>query len=138
MVGSRDINEKDIITTKNIVQQISNQGYGVVSGGARGIDEHSMKHSLELSGNGFALGVVADSLIKKASSKLYRNHIINKQLTLISPYNPEAGFNVGNAMGRNKLIYVLSQATIIVKSATTGGTWEGAKENIKNKWVPLG
>lgn len=39
-------------------------------------------------------------------------------------------------MGRNKLIYVLSQATVIVKSDTKGGTWEGANENLKNKWVP--
>lgn len=134
IVGSRHIDEVDIDVTKKIVQQIHNQNYGVVSGGARGIDEHSMEGVLQL--NGYALGVLADGLINKSASNLYRNHIINNKLTLISPYNPEAGFNVGNAMGRNKLIYVLSQATIIVKSDTKGGTWEGANENLKNKWVP--
>ena len=40
-------------------------------------------------------------------------------------------------MARNKLIYTLSDATIVVKSDTKGGTWEGAKENIKKQWVPL-
>lgn len=134
IVGSRHINEADITSTKKIVQQINDKKYGVVSGGAKGIDEHSMEHMLQL--NGYALGVLADSLIKKSSSNLYRNYIIDKKLTLISPYNPEAGFNVGNAMGRNKLIYVISQATIIVKSDTKGGTWEGANENLKNSWVP--
>ena len=134
IVGSRHIDEADITSTKKIVQQINDQKYGVVSGGAKGIDEHSMEHILQL--NGYALGVLADSLIKKSSSNLYRNHIIDNKLTLISPYNPEAGFNVGNAMGRNKLIYVISQATVIVKSDTKGGTWEGANENIKNSWVP--
>ncbi|MCG2419365.1 DNA-processing protein DprA [Aequorivita sp. F47161] len=134
IVGSRHIDEEDINSTKKIVQQIKDQKYGVVSGGAKGIDEHSMDHILQL--NGYALGVLADSLIKKSSSNIYRKFIIDNKLTLISPYNPEAGFNVGNAMGRNKLIYVISQATVIVKSDTKGGTWEGANENLKNSWVP--
>ena len=134
IVGSRRIDDVDIEATKRIVKQIHDQNYGVVSGGAKGIDEHSMTGVLQL--NGYALGVLADALIKKSSSNLYRDSIINKRLALISPYNPEAGFNVGNAMGRNRLIYVLSQAIVIVKSDIKGGTWEGANENLKNKWVP--
>ncbi len=135
IVGSRHISETDITATKEIVKQLHHQKYGVVSGGARGIDEHSMTGILEQ--KGYALGVLADSLIKKSSSSNYRKYIIDNKLALISPFNPEVGFNVGNAMGRNKLIYVLSQASIIVKSETKGGTWEGANENLKNKWAPL-
>lgn len=135
IVGSRHISETDISTTKEIVKQLYTQNYGVVSGGARGIDEHSMTGILEE--KGYALGVLADGLIKKSSSSIYRKYIIDKRLVLISPFNPEAGFNVGNAMGRNKFIYVISQATIVVKSETKGGTWEGANENLKNNWVPL-
>ncbi len=83
IVGSRHIDEADIAATKKIVQQIHNQNYGIVSGGAKGIDEHSMDGALQL--NGYALGVLADGLIKKSASNLYRNHIINNNLTLISP-----------------------------------------------------
>jgi hypothetical protein len=32
---------------------------------------------------------------------------------------------------------MLSQATMVVCSATKGGTWEGAKEDLKQGWVPL-
>lgn len=135
IVGSRNIVDEDIQTTKNIVRQLNEQGFGVVSGGARGIDEHSMTGMLQL--NGFVLGVLADSLMKKSSDNMYRRFIMDNKLVFISPYNPEAGFNVGNAMGRNKLIYILSKATIVVKSETKGGTWEGANENLKNNWVPL-
>ncbi|MCH7397219.1 DNA-processing protein DprA [Belliella sp. DSM 107340] len=135
IVGSRNIADEDIQTTKTIVSQLNEQGYGVISGGARGIDEHSMTGILQL--NGYVLGVLADSLMKKSSDNIYRKYIIDNKLVLLSPYNPEAGFNVGNAMGRNKLIYILSKATIVVKSETKGGTWEGANENLKNKWVPL-
>ena len=135
IVGSRNIADEDIQTTKNIVSQLNEQDFGVVSGGARGVDEHSMTGILDL--NGFALGVLADSLMKKSSDNMYRRYIMDNKLVFISPYNPEAGFNVGNAMGRNKLIYILSKATIVVKAETKGGTWEGANENLKNKWVPL-
>lgn len=135
IVGSRNISETEITATKEVIKQLYTQNYGVVSGGARGIDEHSMTGILEQ--NGYALGVLADSLIKKSSSSNYRKYIIDNKLVLISPFNPEVGFNVGNAMGRNKLIYVLSQASIVVKSETKGGTWEGANENLKNNWAPL-
>jgi predicted Rossmann fold nucleotide-binding protein DprA/Smf involved in DNA uptake len=135
IVGSRNISIQDIDATKYLVKQIVEQEYGVASGGARGVDEHSMLGALSL--NGYAMGIMADSLLKKSSSKLYRESIVNNKLVLVSPYNPEAGFNVGNAMGRNKFIYSISDATIVIKSDTKGGTWEGAKENIKNKWTPL-
>lgn len=115
--------------------QIHSQGFGVVSGGAKGIDEHSMSGILEH--NGFALGVLAESLIKKSTDGIFRKFIQGNKLVLISPFNPEAGFNVGNAMGRNKLIYIISKATIVVRSETKGGTWSGAEENLKEKWVPL-
>ncbi|WP_165730982.1 DNA-processing protein DprA [Polaribacter sp. 20A6] len=135
IVGSRNLSIQDIDNTKYVVKQIVNQNCGVISGGARGVDEHSMVGALSL--KGYALGILADSLLKKSSSKIYRESIVDNRLVLISPYNPEAGFNVGNAMGRNKLIYCTSNATIVIKAETKGGTWEGAKENIKNKWVQL-
>ncbi|WP_339661712.1 DNA-processing protein DprA [uncultured Polaribacter sp.] len=135
IVGSRNLSIQDIDNTKFIVKQIVDQNCGVISGGARGVDEHSMVGALSL--KGYALGMLADSLLKKSSAKIFRESIVDNRLVLISPYNPEAGFNVGNAMGRNKLIYGTSNATIVIKSETKGGTWEGAKENIKNKWVQL-
>jgi predicted Rossmann fold nucleotide-binding protein DprA/Smf involved in DNA uptake len=45
--------------------------------------------------------------------------------------------NAGNAMGRNKYIYTLSESSIVIHSGLKGGTWEGAKENLKNSWVNL-
>jgi predicted Rossmann fold nucleotide-binding protein DprA/Smf involved in DNA uptake len=59
-------------------------------------------------------------------------------LCLVTPYSPNAGFSVGAAMGRNRLIYCLADYAIVVASdAETGGTWAGATETLKNKWVPV-
>jgi predicted Rossmann fold nucleotide-binding protein DprA/Smf involved in DNA uptake len=135
VVGSRKTNEKELQDTKELGYNICIQGYGVVSGGARGVDENAMLGALEANGN--SVGFVADSLINKSTSNIFRKYIMDGKLALVSPYNPETGFNVGNAMSRNKLIYCQSLATIIVKSDIKGGTWEGAIENIKQNWVPI-
>ena len=135
IVGARKTSEKELEDTKRIGANISANNYGVVSGGAKGVDESGMLGVLEA--GGYCLGFVADSLIRKSTSSIFRKYIISKKLCLVSPFNPEAGFNVGNAMSRNKLIYTQSDATIVMKSDTKGGTWEGAKENLKKEWVPI-
>jgi len=135
VVGSRETNEQELNDTKQLGLTITKNDYGIVSGGAKGVDESAMIGALE--SGGYSLGYVADSLIKKSTSGLFRKYIINKKLCLVSPYNPEAGFNVGNAMARNKLIYTQSDAAIVMKSDIKGGTWEGAKENLKQLWVPV-
>lgn len=41
-------------------------------------------------------------------------------------------------MGRNKLIHRFGNYTIVVRSGhESGGTWEGAMENISNDWSTL-
>jgi predicted Rossmann fold nucleotide-binding protein DprA/Smf involved in DNA uptake len=61
------------------------------------------------------------------------------QLVLLSPYDPQAGFNIGNAMQRNKLIYALADAALVVQSDYgKGGTWAGAIEQLdKLRLVPV-
>lgn len=135
VVGSRKVDEGDLGDAQKIALSANENSYGIVSGGAKGVDESAMLGVLEL--GGFCLGFVSDSLIRKSSSKIFRRYISENRLCLLSPFNPEAGFNVGNAMARNKYIYAQSDFTIVVKSDIKGGTWEGANENLKKRWTPL-
>lgn len=135
VVGARDANNEDLEFSREIGKKAATQGYSIVSGGARGVDETSMLGALEIEGT--VIGVMADSLLKAATSKKYRQYLLSQKLALISPYYPEAGFNAGNAMSRNKYIYCLSDAAVVVQSGTKGGTWNGAIENLKNHWVSL-
>lgn len=60
------------------------------------------------------------------------------QAVLVSPYHPSAAFSAGAAMGRNKLVYALSDVAVVVSSADgSGGTWTGAVEALKGGWVPV-
>ncbi len=135
IIGSRDASIEDLDFTFKLGEKLAFSGYSVVSGGARGVDEASMLGSINADGT--TIGIVSDSLMQKVLSKKYRDAIVSGNLLLISPYYPEARFNAGNAMGRNKYIYTLAESSIVIHSGLKGGTWEGAKENLKNHWVNL-
>jgi predicted Rossmann fold nucleotide-binding protein DprA/Smf involved in DNA uptake len=85
-----------------------------------------------LEAGGHATGILADSLERAALNRHHRNYLRDGHLLLISPYDPQAGFNVGNAMQRNKVIYALADAALVVQSDYgKGGTWAGATEQLE-------
>ena len=135
VVGSRNAAEEDLDYAYDLGALAANNGYSIVSGGAKGIDEASMLGALEVEGT--VVGILANSLLRTCSSVKYRDYLMEDNLALISPFQPDAGFNVGNAMQRNKYIYCLSDAAVVVHSGKKGGTWNGAEENLKKKWVSL-
>lgn len=135
VVGSRNAGEEDLDFTTKIGSLAAGSGYSVISGAARGVDEHAMLGALEVEGT--TVGVLANSLLKTSVSEKYRDHIVNKNLVLISSENPERSFHPIAAMARNKYIYCLSGAALVVHSGQKGGTISGAKENLRNEWVRL-
>jgi len=137
VVGSRHIDETLIEYTRAIGHLSAEAGITVVSGGAKGIDQAAMRGALEAGGK--VIGVLGDSLEKTAMNREHRDLLIEGQLVLVSPYDPSAGFNVGHAMQRNKVIYALADASLVVSSdVNKGGTWAGATEQLdKLRLVPV-
>ncbi|NET56014.1 MAG: DNA-processing protein DprA [Symploca sp. SIO2E6] len=137
VVGSRDVDEQALSYTYKVVQTFAKQGIQVVSGGARGVDQASMLGVLEAGGT--AVGVLAACLTREAVSGKYRQSIREGRLALVSPYDPDVGFFVGNAMGRNKYIYALADYALVVSSSYgKGGTWAGAVEALEqNRSTPV-
>jgi predicted Rossmann fold nucleotide-binding protein DprA/Smf involved in DNA uptake len=137
VVGSRNVDDALIEYTQEIGRLAASASRTLVSGGARGIDQAAMRGALEARGR--VTGVLADSLERSAMNREYRNLLLDGQLVLISPYDPNAGFNVGHAMQRNKVIYALSDAALIVNAESgKGGTWAGAVEQLdKLRLVPI-
>jgi predicted Rossmann fold nucleotide-binding protein DprA/Smf involved in DNA uptake len=137
VVGSRDVNEDGIAYTEEVASKSARQNIQIVSGGARGVDTVAMLAAL--AGGGTVIGVLADSLSKAAVSSKYRSAIQDKRLVLLSAVDPQAGFNVGSAMGRNKYIYALADFGLVVSADyNRGGTWSGAIEALKQeKSVPV-
>ena len=136
IVGSRDLDDEGREFAERVGRRCASAGLAVVSGGAKGTDRHGMTGALEA--GGLAVGVLADSLERSLASRDVRQWIVGEQLTLITQFHPKAGFSVGNAMQRNKLIYGLARAAVVVASdLEKGGTWAGAVEDLQAGWVPL-
>lgn len=137
VVGSRHVDDALVEYTEGVGRLVAKAGRTLVSGGARGIDQAAMRGALEAGGK--VAGVLADSFERTAMNREHRNLLMEGQLILISPYDPSAGFNVGNAMQRNKLIYALADAALVVSSDyEKGGTWAGAVEQLeKLQLVPV-
>ena len=130
IVGSRDIDDPGLKYTQKLAQLCAEQNIQVISGGARGVDQTSMLSTLAAGGT--LVGVMADRLAKVAVAKQYRTAIQEGRLALISTYDPDAGFHIGNAMGRNKYMYALADHALVVNSQVNqGGTWAGATEALE-------
>ena len=133
-VGSRNISEKDTNFVQEIVSDCIKNNYSIVTGGAKGIDSEATNTALRK--NGCVVEFLSDSLIRKIKKTEIINKIRERKLLLLSVAKPDAPFNTGMAMQRNKYIYAQSIATFVVKSDyEVGGTWNGAIENLKNKWT---
>jgi predicted Rossmann fold nucleotide-binding protein DprA/Smf involved in DNA uptake len=89
-----------------------------------------MRGALEAGGH--AIGILADSLERAVTNRDNCNHLLAGRLTLVCPYDPSAGFNVGHAMRRNRLIYALADIGLVVSAEVEkGGTWAGATEQLE-------
>jgi predicted Rossmann fold nucleotide-binding protein DprA/Smf involved in DNA uptake len=136
VVGSRHLDETGQACAEFVGNACGLSGLILYSGGARGVDTISMKASLE--NRGSAVGILADSLEKAIRVSEYRSALSEGNACLATPYHPAAGFSVGAAMGRNRLIYTLADYAIVVASdVEQGGTWAGATEALRAHWLPV-
>ena len=134
-VGARTVTQEDVDFTIQSVRKTVGHGYGVVSGGAKGIDTVSGTEAL-LCG-GVSVEYLSDSLLKKLKKRDVIRDVQQGELLLLSAAKPDAPFHVGMAMMRNQYIYAQSVATMVVRSdLNKGGTWTGAAENLKNNLCP--
>lgn len=136
VVGSRDLEQTGEDCARLVGNACGLLGKVLYSGGARGVDTISMKAALD--DRGYVVGLVADSLRKAIRVTEYRSALERGDMCLVSAYHPEAGFSVGAAMGRNRLIYALADFAIVIASdAEKGGTWAGASEALRHGWTPV-
>jgi predicted Rossmann fold nucleotide-binding protein DprA/Smf involved in DNA uptake len=131
VVGARSTPEVLLRQAEAVGALAASAGVVIASGAAKGVDETAMLGCL--GAGGCAIGVVADSLEKVSAKPIWRQALLEGRLLLLSSDAPSARFQVWRAMGRNKLIYALADAALVVSSAKDeGGTWAGATEQLQN------
>jgi predicted Rossmann fold nucleotide-binding protein DprA/Smf involved in DNA uptake len=142
--GSRlkKTNTEDEAITKAWAHESIQQGYGIVSGGASGIDSFSTQVAIQLKKP--FIEWLSDSLIKRLQINAISLSLQHGNGLLLSESIPTAPFNVGFAMARNKFIYITAEKVIAIKAEYTikgkeksGGTWNGAIENLRSNYKKL-
>ena len=137
IVGSRDLDDEAARWAAALAAECARQALTVVSGGARGVDQIAMAAALDAGGR--VIAVLPEGLGRPSVTSRYRDAVVEGSLLLLSPFYPDAGFSVGSAMARNKVIYGLAEAAVIVRAdARKGGTWAGAEEELRrDRQIPV-
>lgn len=136
VVGPRNAGDSLLAYAGEVGALAAGAGYVIVSGAARGIDRAAMNGARDAGGT--AVGVLAGGLAKASVNREHRNLLLDKRLLLVSPWDPYSRFSVGFAMQRNKVIYGLAHAALVIDATPNkGGTWSGALEQLNKYDTPL-
>jgi DNA processing protein len=119
--GSRKASEESLQTTFQLSQSLSQQGWAIVSGGARGSDEAAHLGCLLSEGPGTII-VMPTGILKPNLRRELRKHLEDGRTLLVSEFPPEFSWTPGCAMQRNRLLVALCRATVLVEPGVTGGT----------------
>jgi predicted Rossmann fold nucleotide-binding protein DprA/Smf involved in DNA uptake len=131
IVGSRDASEAEFEAAREAAEAAASRGWEVVSGGARGVDAVGLNAASAAGGS--VVAIMSEGLRRTLRKGALRRLVTDEAALLVSAVHPDAGFSVGNAMARNKLIYALSTVTYVAAVVEgQGGTWNGAVEALRH------
>ena len=128
-VGSRNISDEASDAIRRVVCECVDAHMPIVSGGARGADQTSMRSAFECGGN--VIAALPGDLLKTCLARENREAIGAGRVLLFSAVDPDERFTPINAMDRNKHIYAMADYAFVAQSDTKGGTWTGAVEELK-------
>ncbi|MFU8841200.1 MAG: DNA-processing protein DprA [Nitriliruptoraceae bacterium] len=133
VVGSRDATEVELDAARAAAETAADHGWDVVSGGAKGVDAVALNAAIAHGGTVIAL--LTDGVRRALRKGALRRLVSDGQAILAAPVHPDAGFTVGNAMARNRLIYALADLTYVAAVVEgEGGTWSGATEALRRRY----
>ncbi len=140
IVGTRSPSPNDIQSALAAVDAIAVSGYGLVSGGANGIDKIASEHAR-------VLGIPVTEILPTGidwqrmppdttSLRLADVGTFNHQF--LSVQAPTKGFSTRAALERNTLIYAMASAAIVIHPRyKKGGSWHGASHALRRKICPV-
>lgn len=136
IVGTREASPLAIDITSRISYELSQAGFAIITGVARGVDTAAHKGALQ-NPNNRLVAVVAngpDQIIPASNKYLYK--ALENNGTIISEYPPGTLPEKGFFPARNRIIAALAQATIVTEAGVKSGALITAEDTIKlNKKV---
>lgn len=135
VVGTRNVSESGIRTTKWLTRKLTAAGIVIVSGLAYGVD--TVAHTTAIESGGKTIAVIGTPLDKASPSEnarlqesIYRNHL------LISQFKEGEKTFPAHFPLRNRLMAALSDATVVMEARDGSGTLHQAAECTKlERWL---
>lgn len=135
IVGTREVSSNGWQRAARIARELAAQRVVVMSGLARGVDTAAL--SAALRANGQVVGIIGTPVNKAypAENAALQQEIYTKQL-LISPFANDERVLKANFPKRNRMMALLSDATVIVEASDTSGTLHQAAEcQYQGRWL---
>lgn len=127
IVGTRDISVEGTKRANRLSRELASAGIVVMSGLAKGVD--SVAHHAAIEAGGKTAAVIGTPLDRaypaenaNLQMEMYNNHL------LVSPFAVGEEVYRSNFPARNRVMALLSDATVIVEASDTSGTLHQAAE----------
>ncbi len=135
IVGSRDSPKPALHFSATLGGRCAREGLTVISSDMRGVDREAVSSALDCSGR--VTIVSSDRLEKTVSAKRYRQALAEGLLTIVTPFSPNAGFSVANAIRVNRYQYALSDVAVVVETRRKGVSGQGRMKTETKGGFPL-
>lgn len=127
VVGSRDLHEANVRFAETAGRLAAEEGYVLISGGARGADTAAQEACLAAGGS--CIIFMADRL---------DTYTPRENVLYVSEDGYDLSFSAARALHRNGLIHMMGEKTLAAQCTYgKGGTWQGCTENLKHGWSDL-
>lgn len=114
VVGSRNVSDRGIDITRKLARDLARSGINIVSGYAKGVDSAAHLGALEVEGT---TTIVLPYGIKELyQKKAFKEFNWKRDVLAVSQFDPSMKWLARNAMVRNELVCVLSNAVVVIES----------------------
>ncbi|WP_423462893.1 DNA-processing protein DprA [Promicromonospora sp. MS192] len=120
MCGSRHATELGLKAAQACGEEAADNGVTVVSGYAAGVD--TATHLAALSRNGSTVIVLAEGIDHFRVKKAYKGALDPSRTLVVSQFAPWQRWAAHAAMTRNRIIYGLGRALVVIEAGERGGT----------------
>ena len=130
LIGSRDASPEGLKRARKLASMLVERGIYIVSGLAQGVDTAAHKGAIEVGGRTIAVIGTPLSVFYPKENRALQEEIASKHL-LLSQFAEGSKVNKGNFPTRNRLMALISDATVIVEAKDGSGTehqgWEAIR-----------
>ncbi|MER5434075.1 DNA-processing protein DprA [Streptomyces sp. NPDC002588] len=120
MCGSRSVSDLGLKAATECGEEVSSRGLSVISGYAKGVD--TATHLAALRSGGATVIVLAEGFDHFKVKKVFAEEFDTERLLVVSQFPPAQPWLAHGAMTRNRIIYGLSRALVVVEAGERGGT----------------